>query len=210
MSISPSLILRHVLTSSGALLALITIPGCATTNSTSASSRLSATAGHISPDSPPIIATAQGIHTHTLIPVIRYGRYTLVELSPSAEQQDLMRQIVDVTMPTTFNITVGDALRYVLLRSGFKLCASPAIHILDTLPLPAADFHVGPLTLEDALRLLAGPGWKLEVKDLSREVCFVPASPVSPFGAPGIFPPTSTNSPKDAGRSTMIAHEGSP
>lgn len=210
MPISPSLILRNILTSTAALLALIAIPGCATTNSEPTSPRSGTTASHFTPDTPPMIATAQGIRTQPLIPVIRYGRYTLAELSPSAEQQDLMRQVVDVTMPATFNITVGDAMRYVLLRSGFKLCATPAIHILDTLPLPAADFHVGPLTLENALRLLAGPGWKLEVNDLAREVCFVPTSPVSPFAAPSVFPPTSKDSSQRARRSTVLAHGGSP
>lgn len=210
MPTSPSLILRHILRATAALLTLVVVSGCATTNSESTSVRADKTSHHITPDSPPIGATAQGIRTLPLIPVIRYDRYTLAELSPSAEQQDLMRQIVDITMPATFNITVGDALRYALLRSGFKLCASPAIHILDTLPLPAADFHVGPLTLASALRLLAGPAWKLEVNELGREVCFVPTSPVSALGASRLFPPKSNDSSKGTGRPTAAAHEDSP
>lgn len=206
---SPSLILRHILKATAALFALVVVSGCATTDSESTSVRADRTSGHVSPASAPIIGTAQGIRAHPLIPVIRYDRYTLAELSPSAEQQDLMRQIVDITMPATFNITVGDALRYALLRSGFKLCASPAIHILDTLPLPAADFHVGPLTLASALRLLAGPAWKLEVNELTREVCFVPASSVPPF-APPIFPLRPADGSKSARHSTVTAPEGSP
>jgi len=155
MPLSPSPILSHIRTFTATLIALIALPCCSTTNSLS-TLRPGTAAGHLSPDNLPINATAQGIRTHPLIPVIRDSRYTLVELSPSAEQQDLMRQIVDITMPATFTISVGDALRYLLLRSGFALCTNAEIHILDTLPLPAADFHVGPTTLETALRLLVG------------------------------------------------------
>ncbi|MGH8303227.1 MAG: PilL N-terminal domain-containing protein [Steroidobacteraceae bacterium] len=117
-----------------------------------------------------------------LIPAVRYGRYTLVELSPDGGQQDLMQQIVDVTMPAAFAATVGDALGYVLLRSGFSLCDSPQIRILNTLPLPATDLHLGPLTLKSALRILAGPGWKLEVNEVTRRICFTPVTPSSPSG----------------------------
>jgi conjugative transfer region protein (TIGR03748 family) len=117
-----------------------------------------------------------------LEPVVQYGRYTLVDISPAAGQEDLMQQIVDVSMPPTLVASVGDAVRYVLLRSGFVLCDTPRVRILNTLPLPAADFHLGPLTLESALRILAGPGWKLEVNELTRRVCFLPAWPPSPVG----------------------------
>src|SRR5688572_23167562 len=55
-------------------------------------------------------------------PVARYGRYTLVELVPTGAQQDLMQQVIDVTIPATVAATVAEALRYVLLRSGYQLC----------------------------------------------------------------------------------------
>lgn len=117
-----------------------------------------------------------------LEPVVQYGRYILVEISPTAGQEDLMQQLVDVSMPPTLVASVGDAVRYVLLRSGFVLCDSPGVRVLNTLPLPSADFHLGPLTLKSALRILAGPGWRLEVNELTRRVCFLPASPPSPAG----------------------------
>jgi type IV pili sensor histidine kinase/response regulator len=104
----------------------------------------------------------------------------LVELSPEAEQQDPLQQIVDVTIPPTLAATVGDALRYVPLRSGFQLCYGPEFRHLDELPLPAADFRLGPLTLESALRILIGPGWNLEVDEITRKICFTPLSAPSP------------------------------
>lgn len=146
--------------------------------------------------------------TLPLIPVVREGRYTLVELSPSAGQQDLMQQIVDVSMPPTLTASVGDAVRYVVLRSGFTLCDRPEIRILYTLPLPGADFHLGPLTLESALQILAGPGWKLEVDELTRRICFVPVSPPTPAGRPSHAGPESGQA--DASRTMATAPEQRP
>ena len=107
------------------------------------------------------------------IPVIRYGRYTLVEMVPSPTQRDLMQQVIDVSVPGSYDANVGDALRYVLLRSGYRLCDTPDTHTLNALPLPAAHLHLGPLTLRDALLTLTGTdAWDLTVDTIHREVCF--------------------------------------
>ncbi|AJD49286.1 MAG: PilL N-terminal domain-containing protein [Gammaproteobacteria bacterium] len=107
------------------------------------------------------------------IPIVRYGRYTLVELVPEAAQQDLLLQVIDVSMPATLPATVGEALRYVLLRSGYTLCeAGSDAAVFHDLPLPAAHLRLGPLFLRDALLTLAGPAWELHVDDVGRRVCF--------------------------------------
>ena len=107
------------------------------------------------------------------IPIVRYGRYTLVELVPEAAQQDLLLQVIDVSMPATLPATVGEALRYVLLRSGYTLCeAGSDAAVFHDLPLPAAHLRLGPLLLRDALLILAGPAWELHVDDVGRRVCF--------------------------------------
>lgn len=110
------------------------------------------------------------------IPVVRYGRYTLIELMPDDGQRDLMQQVIDLTIPSDANATVGDALHYVLRRSGYRLCDERAdtTAVLYALPLPAAHEHLGPITLRDALQLLAGPRWSLQINDETREVCFAP------------------------------------
>jgi type IV pili sensor histidine kinase/response regulator len=107
-----------------------------------------------------------------LISVVRYGRYTLVELTPELPQRDLMQQVVDIAIPPTFDATVGDALHYVLLRSGHRLCASTAAAALYALPLPAAHLRLGPLSLREALLALAGPAWDLSIDEPNRQVCF--------------------------------------
>jgi len=111
--------------------------------------------------------------TSEFIPVVRYGRYTLVELAPTAAQRDLLLQIIDVAMPEEARATVGDGLRHVLNRSGYGLCQTAhAVIELYALPLPAAHLHLGPMTLRDALLTLAGPAWELHVDDRARQICF--------------------------------------
>lgn len=106
------------------------------------------------------------------IPVIRYGRYTLVELTPTAAQQDLLLQVVDVSIPDTLHANVADALRHVLQRSGYLLCNGPETDALNDLPLPVAHYQLGPLQLRDALLTLAGPARTLHVDHAMRRVCF--------------------------------------
>lgn len=118
-----------------------------------------------------------GSDSHRLL---RQGRYTLVELRPDLAQRDLQRQIIDLRIPATPDSTVGDALRYVLLRSGYRLCdGDTALSTLLALPLPAAHRRLGPLELRQALQLLAGNAWRLVVDEQTRQACFVsvPAEP---------------------------------
>ncbi|MGK8436756.1 PilL N-terminal domain-containing protein [Ectopseudomonas hydrolytica] len=119
------------------------------------------------------------------IPVTRYGRYTLVELAPTAAQQDLLLQVVDVSIPDTLHASVRDALRHVLQRSGYQLCSGAETAALNSLPLPAAHYHLGPLQLRDALLTIAGPGRTLHVDHAARRVCFASAVDV-----PATTPPS--------------------
>ncbi|MHC8349804.1 PFGI-1 class ICE element type IV pilus protein PilL2 [Pseudomonas sp. RT4P38] len=107
------------------------------------------------------------------IPVQRYGRYTLVELAPEAAQQNLLLQVIDIDLPSAWSISVGDALHYVLLRSGYRLCdTTPELAVLFNLPLPAAHLSLGPIVLRDALQILSGPAWALQSNEQLRQVCF--------------------------------------
>lgn len=130
------------------------------------------------------------------IPVLPYGRYALVELTPTDGQRDLMQQAIDVSIPAAANATVGDALRYVLQRSGYRLCddGTAPTSTLYGLPLPAAHEHLGPLMLRDALTILAGPRWTLQVNERMREVCFAEMSDV-PSQLPPASPPISVETP---------------
>lgn len=112
---------------------------------------------------------AEGSHQVEL----RYGRYTLVSTAPTTEQQDLLAQIIDVSIPSSLNPSVQDALHYLLLRSGYSLCPdTSSITVLFSRPLPAAHYRLGPIPLRNALQVLAGPAWQLTVNDVNRSVCF--------------------------------------
>lgn len=159
---------RHSALVAGLLIAALLSAGCTTSSI-----------------APSATATEPEVGAHPLpdgwIPVVRYSRYTLVELTPEAQQQDLLLQVIDVSIPATLPATVGDALRYVLLRSGYTLCETdPAAAALYDLALPAVHVQLGPLFLRDALLTLAGSAWKLQVDDLARRVCFTPRSEAPP------------------------------
>src|SRR5690606_24440036 len=62
------------------------------------------TAGCASPLPPPPVAPEPpAVQPPEYIPVVRYGRYTLVELAPTATQHDLLLQVVDVVVPDTLH-----------------------------------------------------------------------------------------------------------
>lgn len=112
-----------------------------------------------------------------LVPVVRYGRYTLAELRPELTQRDLSQQVVEVMMPAHLSATVGDGVLHLLQRTGYVLCHTDEANALYRLPLPAAHLHLGPQTLRNALQTLAGPAWRLTLDEALRQVCFVRVQP---------------------------------
>jgi type IV pili sensor histidine kinase/response regulator len=117
------------------------------------------------------------------IAAVRHNRYTLVEVRPDVAQRDPLQQIIETRIPPALDATVGGALRHVLARSGYRLCVTPDIGRLATLPLPAPHLRLGPMTLADALQTLGGAAWRLTVDAEARVVCFTRKSaqrPVTP------------------------------
>ena len=111
------------------------------------------------------------------ISVIRYGRYQLVEIGAEGPQKDLLSQIIDLTIPALPhkpNPSVADAMHHVLLNSGYQLCHTQSVSVFESFPLPVAHYRLGPISIREALNVLAGPGWHLQVDDFNRKVCFKP------------------------------------
>ncbi|MEE5091723.1 PilL N-terminal domain-containing protein [Xanthomonas euvesicatoria] len=132
---------------------------------------------------------ADGATPARTIPVVRQGRYTLVELVPEPAQRDLLLQVIDITVPPSDQTTVGDGLQYLLRYSGYRLCTDePAKSVLYAQPLPAAHMHLGPLTLRAALLTMAGSAWDLSVDDGSRQVCFQRATEPCAMGISDTYP----------------------
>lgn len=70
---------------------------------------------------------------------------------------------------------VGQAIRDLLKTSGYRLAPhhpDPRIHRMLSLQLPAIHRNMGPLTLENALEVLAGEPWMLSVDPINRFISF--------------------------------------
>jgi type IV pili sensor histidine kinase/response regulator len=108
------------------------------------------------------------------VEVIRTGRYQLVATQASLGQRYLLEQTLDVRIPASMITTVEDALHHTLRHTGYSLCPAPgpAQRTLYRKPLPAAHYRLGPMPLREALQVLGGDAWELEVDPVAREVCY--------------------------------------
>lgn len=137
----------------------------------------------VSPPQQEIITASPNLKEHRYklqqeetIPVIRYGRYRLVEVGATPQQRTLLNQIIDLNIPLSANnkATVTQGLNYVLLNSGYRLCSSKTIEPLSSLELPLAHYHLGPIRLQEALEVLVGNAWQLTIDEQEQTVCFTP------------------------------------
>lgn len=109
------------------------------------------------------------------VPVVRHGRFTLVEVNQLSGEQDLLSQIIEISIPNSLSkqkLTVKDGLNYVLIGSGYRLCETSAINTMNKLPLPTAHHRLGPITLNTALKTIAGPTWQMQIDQHNRLICF--------------------------------------
>ncbi|MDD2001995.1 PilL N-terminal domain-containing protein [Pseudomonas putida] len=110
---------------------------------------------------------------------VRQNRYTLVSTRPTLEQRQPLFQLITVQIAPALHATVGDALRHVLQRSGYSLCANRAeVTTLFSRPLPAVQHQLGPMALLDALTILGGPAWRLVIDPVQRSACYALRAPV--------------------------------
>ena len=106
---------------------------------------------------------------------VQVGRYSMYAASPTAAQTDLL--VTTVTLHFSKHIqTVGEAVGYLLQRSGYHLAdvetIGPDTVSLFALPLPAVHRRLGPMTLHDALKTLAGPAYRLVQDPVHRLITF--------------------------------------
>ncbi|MGH8346295.1 MAG: PilL N-terminal domain-containing protein [Pseudomonas sp.] len=122
---------------------------------------------------------------------VRQDRYTLVSTRPTLEQRQPLYQLINIQIAPALHANVGDALRHVLQRSGYTLCpGSVELAVLFNRPLPAVHYQLGPISLLDALTVIGGPTWRLDIDPVHRTVCYAlrlpqPTPPLSTLeGAP--------------------------
>lgn len=134
---------------------------------------------------PPALPAASPKPKTQLPAWVRQDRYTLVTTLPTLEQRQPLYQLVNVQIAPALHANVGEALRHVLQRSGYALCAdSAAVNRLFRRLLPAVQHQLGPISLLDALSIIGGPAWRLDIDPVDRSVCYAlrvppPAPPFS-------------------------------
>lgn len=106
---------------------------------------------------------------------VQVGRYSTLPAMPSDAQVDLLATIIIVTFPTRIQ-TVGEAVNYLLQRSGYRLAPllarAPETEGLLALKLPAVHRNLGPVTLRQALETLAGKSFHLVRDPVHRVISF--------------------------------------
>jgi len=111
---------------------------------------------------------------------VQVGRYSMLSATPTEAQADLLATTIKVQLPKRIH-TIGEAIHYLLQRSGFRLAASeamaPETTVLFDLPLPAVHRNLGPISLRQALKTLADPAFQLVQDPLHRLIAFEPCVP---------------------------------
>ncbi|MCP4041104.1 MAG: pili assembly chaperone [Gammaproteobacteria bacterium] len=111
---------------------------------------------------------------------VQVGRYTLFAATPTEAQVELLATTTTVRFPERIR-TVGEAVRYLLQRSGYRLPTAESIGpdtvALFGLPLPAVHRSLGPMTLRDALATLAGSAFYLVQDPVHRLITFERCAP---------------------------------
>jgi type IV pili sensor histidine kinase/response regulator len=106
---------------------------------------------------------------------VQVARYSLLKATPTDAQVELLATTINVKFPERI-LTVGEAIRYLLLRSGYRLARDEVIEsdtkALFALPLPAVHKNLGPMVLRAALETLAGKTFNLIEDPVHRLVTF--------------------------------------
>ncbi len=108
--------------------------------------------------------------------LVRTDRYTLLKTHGGRTTEPLAA-MVNVRFAREVN-TIGAALQELLRESGYRISlASPhnralVERVLYPQPLPAILRRLGPMSLLEALQVVAGSAWKIRVGELGRTVAF--------------------------------------
>ena len=112
---------------------------------------------------------------------VQVGRYSALRAMPTAAQADLLSTVITVRFPGRIQ-TVGEAVHYLLQRSGYRLAEHHTTNSVTAdllaLPLPAVHRNLGPILLKQALETLAGPVFRLVQDPVHRLISFELWTPV--------------------------------
>lgn len=107
------------------------------------------------------------------------NRYSAASTEPPAELLEPLEVVAALSFPRQTVSTIGDALSYTLLRTGYRLIAPASItqEARDylALPLPESQRQIGPYKARLVLGALIGTAWQLRTDPLTRVVWIEPA-----------------------------------
>jgi conjugative transfer region protein (TIGR03748 family) len=112
---------------------------------------------------------------------VQVGRYTTQGTVPPPELVNPLAVYAQLNFPRQTVQTVGQALDYTLMRTGYRLVDSTALSEQARrflgLPLPESQRQLGPFPVEAILTTLLGTSWRLLQDPITRQVWFeLPAS----------------------------------
>ena len=120
------------------------------------------------------------VSSHLYASDVQVGRYSLLSAEPTEAQTELLATTVTVNFPAQIQ-TVGESIRYLLRRSGYRLAdavaLAPETTDLFALLLPAVHRELGPMPLRRALETLVGPTFNLVQDPVHRLIAFEPCTP---------------------------------
>lgn len=105
---------------------------------------------------------------------VSFNRYTKVQVGSSPEQLNPLSAVVAIEFNDQIK-TVGQAVNQMLADCGFRLGnekLAPEQDYLMGLPLPKVHQSLGPVTATDALKILGGEGYTVDINPISRTVIY--------------------------------------
>lgn len=103
------------------------------------------------------------------------SRYVSVKAEATPDQKKILNVIIQVHFDDSV-VTVGDAIRRLLRRSGYRLAdieqSSSMLPVFLGLKLPDVHRSIGPIQLKEGLQVLAGPAWRMVIDPVIRLVSF--------------------------------------
>ncbi|MBE0469815.1 MAG: OmpA family protein [Methyloprofundus sp.] len=103
----------------------------------------------------------------------RIGRYTSIEPGPTPVQLNLLSSEVKMTFPRQIE-TIEQALDLLLRESGYRLSGhqDPYIDYLLKQELPMVHRDIGPISLLEAVEVMAGNQWHVSTNPVTRTISF--------------------------------------
>ena len=104
---------------------------------------------------------------------IQLSRYTQLRNIPPVDQMNPLRVVVKTEIPQNIK-TIGNTVKFLLIRSGYKLANESVLShetkALLSLSLPQIHRKLGPMTLDTLLSTLAGESFSLLVDPVHRKI----------------------------------------